>query len=1070
MLVSKSSSPKEIAAKLDTKTQRYQLSTADIAEFYIYVQKQKAENPKIKISLVKYVKEKFYSGQDVIVTPDFSGVEVGKTIDYDLNILKEAFNRDKDGSMVNTDRKNERNFLKNMKSALDSKRELNLDLSGVDFTGCRLEKTKFLSCNLTDVDARDIDLNGVELNDCITIGIDLRGSNISGLIFSEINLYKLFWEEDINIDQVSALNLLEYDCNQRYADMHFSTVEAMLHRYADDNDKLEKDAKEAFKERKSKSLEKKKKDIFLAENRVKNAYINVAYIALVFGGESWNEYAKIRDSEELNIKKLHKEIDEINQQEFDHTEVNKIKFVVHPSVISNLLIVNDSVQNKYDPSYKKGASQGTEQDKIQYIRLNRIDAKNYLKECENNPKLSINEFAKSQIESKNIRILVGARIVADFSVYIDKKDKTPQYKCITTNLSRLDFSNRDLRGACFVGANIQDCNFNKAKLDNATFEGVDASRANFTGVSARDSNFKASKIQSAIIKDADFTRVYMAHARICDLNRDEILNKGENVAKLNIENSIFNLSDMSNVNLDSAQISGSSFDYTDLSGAYLANATIQKSRMINANLKEAILNNCKIIDTNLTNSILKKVEARKSKFKKTILQDANAEKMDFTESEIDEFCIFKNTQLKQAVMQKVTADKVNFIDANMQEINLQQASLKSSVIEGVNLKFANLQSAILDGAKAANADLTSANLIDILARGADFKNANLEGIKSYKGDFSGSAMESVNLLGAKMHDAILELVNFKNADLRNVEFKRANLNNANVNQTIINDKTDLHLAKAKDVHGSPEYEAADGTKTKVSLQKKIERDNLIHAAKNKEFALRLYDNLSVFVNRFKKITNLISEVIRTIKKVIYIVKKIGYALGKIGEFLKNPFSSKFGTIFGAVTGLLTSGAIVFSSMSLAVAASTIIVNSCAWSVVGVIASNGGLASIAIGALWGSLVAGPIGSIIGATLGASSAHVIKELAGKTLDEKVGEIIQKIGVKIEIYSAKVIENEEILVKNKVKSHVIDQNQIMKKIDMESSGSSLMKTKLLSKKIKTYREIVMSSKHKSSEELLG
>jgi uncharacterized protein YjbI with pentapeptide repeats len=1085
MLVSKSSSPKEIAAKLDVRIKRHQLSTTDMAEFSTHVQKQKAINPNIKVSLIEYVKEKFYSGEDDVVVPGFSGAIIGKTIEYDTKELREAFDVDKSIGMSNSDKENESDFLKNMKVIIDDKRALNLDLSGVDFTGCRLENAKFLSCDLTGVDARDADLNGVELIDCIAANMDLRGASINGLKFSEINLNKLFWQEDINIDTLSTLHLLEYDCNQRYSDIHLSTVESMLHRYAVDNGRLEKDTTEEFKERQAKNLMYKKESIRLAEGKVKDAYANVTYIALIFGGESLDIYVDIRGAEALNIAKLKKEIDEINQQEFDQTEENKIKYVVHPSVISNLLIVNESVQNKYDPSYKRGRSQSRAQDKIQYIRLARIDAERYLEECKKNPKLSINKFAKSLMDSKGIKAVSNARVVADFSVYIDKKDKNAEYSGITTDLSKLDFSSRDLSGACFVGSNVQDCKFVNAKLDNATFEGVDASRANFTEVSARDSNFKAAKIQSAVIKDADFTRAYMPHARVYDLKRDENINEKVSQDKLNIENSNFNLSDMSNTKLDGVVITGSRFDYTDLSGASLANADIQKCRMVHANLENAILSNCKIIESKLTNSILRGVEARKSTFRKIVLKDVDARKMDFTESEIDEFCIFENTQLVQAIMRKVKADKVKFIGANMQAVNLQQASLKSAIIERVNLKLSNLEGAIADGIKAAKVDIRGADLTDILARGADFKAALFEGVKGYGTDFSGSVMEAVNLRRVKMHDSILELVNFKKVDLRDAKLERVNLNNANVNQAKVNDKTDLHNAKAKDVQGDFEYEASDGAKIKLTPEKKIERDNQVYAAKNRGFVGKLYNSLSAIGSifqkigkKFQRIVNPIIGVGRAFQKIIYVVRIIGFVLKKIGQFMESPFNTKVGKILGAVIGIIAVGAIVASAVGTVgsslpaiatVAALTIIVGGGVGAAVGIAVSRGGVASTIIGAWLGGLIGGPIGSTIGTVIGALFVYIIKEVTGKTLDERAADWIQKVGDKIESFSDEVIRNEEALVK--YRDVVIEITQDVKKENIEKEllnkpRISLEQTKLLSKKIQTYREIVMSDKQQYRE----
>ena len=53
------------------------------------------------------------------------------------------------------------------------------------------------------------------------------------------------------------------------------------------------------------------------------------------------------------IEKLKAEISELTEQEFGEEERKQIKYVVHPSVIGNLLMVSDSVRNKYDPAYEE---------------------------------------------------------------------------------------------------------------------------------------------------------------------------------------------------------------------------------------------------------------------------------------------------------------------------------------------------------------------------------------------------------------------------------------------------------------------------------------------------------------------------------------------------------------------------------------------------------------------------------------------------------------------------------------------------------------------------------------------
>ena len=465
--MSKLPAPQQIAESLDIKIQRHQLNSKDMAEFVDYVQEQKKLDPSVKVSLKDYVQENFYAGIDnIVVVPDFSGVTIGKTIDYDVEALNNAYELDNATGMSEPDMVNEPDFLKNMKGVIDAKREQNLDLSGVDFTGCRIAGAKFESCNLTGVDAMDADLSGVVLKDCVTKEMDFRGADISGLQFKELDLGGVLWDNDIAIKPISESFLFEYRNNNTYTDMHFSTAESMLHRYRNENERLEQVAEEQFYEKRNEALLEKQEALKSAEKRVDEAYNKVSYLQLLAtGGDEYNAYIDIKNLEAPKIDKLKQEISELKQQEFGEKEKKQINYVVHPDVIDNLILVSGSVNNEYDPAYRRGSSKEQNQDKNQYVRLTRQDAENYLKACESNPDLSINEFAKGLMESKGIKEVPGAKIVADFSVYIiDKSQENYIYSGVTTDLSGLDFSNRDLRGACFVGANLQDCKFKTQNL------------------------------------------------------------------------------------------------------------------------------------------------------------------------------------------------------------------------------------------------------------------------------------------------------------------------------------------------------------------------------------------------------------------------------------------------------------------------------------------------------------------------------------------------------------------------------------------------------------------------------
>jgi hypothetical protein len=93
----------------------------------------------------------------------------------------------------------------------------------------------------------------------------------------------------------------------------------------------------------------------------------------------------------------------------------EVQYDIHPSLVDNFIVSSGLTKNKYDPAYIKQNSNGTNEIINQYIKLTCTDVEKYLKACKVKQNLSISEFAKNYAQAKEITILPGARIVADFS-------------------------------------------------------------------------------------------------------------------------------------------------------------------------------------------------------------------------------------------------------------------------------------------------------------------------------------------------------------------------------------------------------------------------------------------------------------------------------------------------------------------------------------------------------------------------------------------------------------------------------------------------------------------------------
>ena len=68
-------------------------------------------------------------------------------------------------------------------------------------------------------------------------------------------------------------------------------------------------------------------------------------------------------------------------------------------------------------------------------------------------------------------------------------------------------------------------------------------------------------------------------------------------------------------------------------------------------------------------------------------------------------------------------------------------------------------------------------------------------------------------------------------------------NKAKMHGAKVNDATDLHGANIEDVTGDLEHEGLDGTKTKISVEEKVEHDDKVHAAKSKSTIEKWFGNV-----------------------------------------------------------------------------------------------------------------------------------------------------------------------------------------------------------------------------------
>jgi hypothetical protein len=392
--------------------------------------------------------------------------------------------------------------------------------------------------------------------------------------------------------------------------------------------------------------------------------------------------------------------------------------------------------------------------------------------------------------------------------------------------------------------------------------------------------------------------------------------------------------------------------------------------------------------------------------------------------------------------------------------------MKDAILEEVNMKFANLDKAVLEGIKANNVDMTGASLTDINAKKANFKNTILEGIEGKKADFSKAIMDGVNLRGANLHDAIMLEVSLKKADLRNADLQNVNFKNANVQDANINAATNIYGANIEEVKGEAINESVDGKKESITFKQKQEIDTQVHEAEEKGFFSKLGGS---------------------------ILKNFGGACNKVADFVRQPVSSKWGKIIGAVAGAAILGTIAASVLvtggaSLAIIAAAVagatIAGGATGAVVGHYGSKHmGASTVAAGVAGGVLIPGPVGVAVGVAVGASANKVVKVATGiitgteHSIDELAGNVLDGVanGAKKLGENIGVSENQERLVEAKEifqKQYEQRINDINKQsgVDFKEYQRDGAARLLNGKSIENAKQIVEEKKGKSLSEKLN
>jgi uncharacterized protein YjbI with pentapeptide repeats len=698
---------------LNVSIKRYHIDENQLLEF---IEERKSGVDIAQGSLVEYVQEKFYSGQNVVVVPDLS------------NQRFESIG----------------------------------NINGIDFTGCKISGAWFQFVDLKDTIFCDADLSDVTFWNCDMKNVDMRGADLSGCQFDG---YDDNW-----------MNKKERD--EKFENIKFSSTEGLFDKYIKNNDEILNEKQQEFLENKSDRAKEKQQKIDRINDEIIDArkgisWTQAGYVAagLNSGNEKYDRLVSFKA--ELIAEKLEidREVFHIGRKECQPA------YIISPSLINVMeaqthfdpgyIRGSDKLSRDQNKQYISMTRKDVESYLIALKEEANLEINEFAKRQMASKGIKILEGSKviadlsskklsnGEIEQVNLSGLdfTGARLKeACFS-----GANLQNCKFIEADLSNAIFESADIIGAQFKETAARDtnffyCNMSSAQIDTCDFKrafmrGSDGRNANIDNVNFNYSNIKYGKWNDVSINDATFNyadlegvslaradmkKVQMQYVILdkaimnnCKLIQSDLsnalmqdvkakaseiqnsilinieakgidltdsqLNELVNLQGADLENAIFNRVNAERVNFIQANMSGIEGEFANLS-----NAQLQSTNLRFANLSQAVLDNVKASGLDMTGADLRGISAKKADFSKGILEGIKAERAIFVGANFTDSNL-RGSRLNDAILEKIEAKRVDLRTAELQRVSLVEANLtEAKVDDATNMYQANVTKVIGD--------------------------------------------------------------------------------------------------------------------------------------------------------------------------------------------------------------------------------------------------------------------------------------------------------------------------------------------------------------------------------------
>lgn len=576
-----------------------------------------------------------------------------------------------------------------------------LDLTSANFRGAYFNKTRFISCDLSNAIFADCSLNDVLFKYCNLNNADLRGCNLETCQFG--SEYR-----DEPLRQIKGVKLSFSGSELRiFADIKNETAKKNEYQRLLDIKRFE-----------------------LREISEKTSFWSK--IAFYFG------FSK----EDCDYKKAMEKMQEMEAGIFSKENPihNSIKYIFE----------NESCN--FYPVYEKARKDIRSITHKKYVRLTREDIEEFVATTDQPTPYSLNDFARIKFiiqQGEGYEMPADTYVVADLSSKVNKFGNNEWNRI---NLSGISFSGKDLSYVNFSGTDLSKCNFSGSILIGTNLNSCKLIESVFSSADLSDASLINSELANAIFEDCNLLRANLNWSRA----------KNIKVINSNLSYCLFKKADWFKANFENVKFDGTNFERAILNKSRILNSNFNNCILNKVFFTEGIISNCNLANnlmnnTNLQNSTWNQVKLSNIEITRSNLtgvrfsSESEIYNTDFSESILDGFriilCKVNNCNFDKTKIGYGKFSNGNFTGSTFRFAQIDCTVMASAILDGVDftgaiiyntgLMNANLQNSVFHGAKIKNSDLT----------GANFENANWFNLL-----LVASIMENVNNHRARIND------------------------------------------------------------------------------------------------------------------------------------------------------------------------------------------------------------------------------------------------------------------------------------------------------------------------------